>query len=130
MKTARSDFDIGSIYWLPALNKIPREHLYATVHIDSGCFDHPIVILWVNPQKTEAIILTVRIANTSSALIQLLVLTFCRSLPLEEKTSSSDIPAILALDPTTSQYTPATLTPTTALGCSSKTTPGFGAIAM
>jgi hypothetical protein len=130
MKTARSDYDIGSIYWLPALNRVPREHLYATVHIDPGCFDHPVVILWVNAQKTEAIILTVRADTNLLALIQPPMLTTCRSLPLEVQISRSDIPMILALDPTTSLYTPATLTPTTALACSSKTTPGFGEIAM
>jgi hypothetical protein len=60
MQPTHSKYDIGSIYWLPARNKIPLEHLYATVHIDSGCFDHPALILWVNPSSTEAIILLVR----------------------------------------------------------------------
>jgi hypothetical protein len=130
MKTASSDYDIGSIYWLPALNRVPREHLYATVPIDPGCFDHPVVILWVNAQKTEAIILTVRADANLLALVQPPKLTTCRSPLLEVQTSNSNIPIILALGPNTSLYTPAILTPTTALACSSKTTPGFGEIAM
>jgi hypothetical protein len=59
MKTARPDYGIGSIYWLPSRDKIPIEHTHATLHIDSGCFDHPVVLLWVNPQKTEATVLIV-----------------------------------------------------------------------
>jgi hypothetical protein len=58
-------YDIGSIHWLPPRNEVPLEHLHATVHIDSGCFNHPVVILWVNPLKTEAIILIVRLTTNS-----------------------------------------------------------------
>lgn len=60
MQATHSKFDIGSIHWLPARDKVPLEHLYATVHIDTGCLNHPILILWVNPLRTEAIILLVR----------------------------------------------------------------------
>jgi hypothetical protein len=60
MQPTQSEYDIGSIHWLPAYNKVPPEHLYATVHIDTGCFNHPVVILWVDPSGTEAIVLIVR----------------------------------------------------------------------
>ncbi|KAF1837766.1 hypothetical protein BDW02DRAFT_645127 [Decorospora gaudefroyi] len=59
MQPTHSKYDIGSIYWLPARDKVPAEHLHATVHIDSGCFNHPVVILWVNALRTEAIVLSI-----------------------------------------------------------------------
>jgi hypothetical protein len=63
MQPTQPKYDIGSIYWLPAHNKIPLEHLYATVQIEFGYFDHPVLILWVNPSGTEAIVLIVRLAT-------------------------------------------------------------------
>jgi hypothetical protein len=63
MQLTHSRYDIGSIYWLPPRNQIPLGYLYATVHIDSGCFNHPVLILWVNPTRTEAIILLVRLTT-------------------------------------------------------------------
>ncbi|KAH6613050.1 hypothetical protein C7974DRAFT_75248, partial [Boeremia exigua] len=59
MQPTLPKYDIGSIYWLPARDKIPLENLYATIHIESGCFNHPALILWVNSSGTDAIILLI-----------------------------------------------------------------------
>ncbi|KAH7073248.1 hypothetical protein FB567DRAFT_196317 [Paraphoma chrysanthemicola] len=82
MRSTRSQCEIGSIQWLPARDKVPLEHLYATVHIDSGCFNHPVVVLWVNPQETEAIILLVTSFGGTDLLLKHSHNTRARSLHL------------------------------------------------
>lgn len=107
-----SDYDIGSIHWLLARDKIPIEHLYATVQIEPGCFDHPVVILWVNQLKTEAIVLIVRPILFHRTEVS--TLTSYRLLPSAEQISHSDIPTTIALAHCTSPSTPAPSTLTAA----------------
>ncbi|PVH94443.1 hypothetical protein DM02DRAFT_539458 [Periconia macrospinosa] len=50
-------YNVATIVWLPAKNEIPAEYMQAASGIDHGCFDHPAIILWIDPTGTEAMIL-------------------------------------------------------------------------
>lgn len=52
----------GCILWLPKKDQIDQ-HLLRGLNIDDGCFNHPVVVLSVNPEELDAIILIVSIAS-------------------------------------------------------------------
>ncbi|KAF2794703.1 hypothetical protein K505DRAFT_303510, partial [Melanomma pulvis-pyrius CBS 109.77] len=58
MKSSRSlNFSAGAIFWLPAKNEIANKHLDAAETIEDGCFNHPVLILAVMPNRKEVTIL-------------------------------------------------------------------------
>lgn len=56
----RHDNRAGCIFWLPKKDYID-ERLLAGIDIDDGCFNHPVVVLSIDPNDGKATVLIVSI---------------------------------------------------------------------
>lgn len=52
----------GCILWLPKKDQIDQ-HLVIGLDIDDGCFNHPVVVLSVDPEERNATVLIVSIPS-------------------------------------------------------------------